>query len=328
MANYLKTKPPTFENGSDFLSFRQNGGQTFTSYSPSTDVNAYLQAITGLSGWKQRNLLQSKYGTDILNQAANGANDTSVSVLRVPGFHSKAACQTDSDCSSGQTCYTFNDQVFGPQQGPTCSDTVYPEVLLGNAYNQGAPLRQYSNYCNSNEDCEGMDELSGKPKKGMYCNHNYKGPNIFDRTGLCQVQYESNGRRYSLQQPPGWRMPLQEKLRECKSQADCGPSGVNGWSRCVGGSDDGKMYCTWPGQTNTPSPAELRGTRPMGTPPINVPTEKQPGTFQKALLNVEAEVQNNPSNIPGGDLKNTSLPPQDPATLISEGFRNLFGLKK
>jgi hypothetical protein len=323
MANYLKTIPPTFDNKGDFLSFKQPAASTFTSFSPASDVNAYLQAITGLSGWKQRNLLQSKYGTEILNQAANGSQTDSISYLRVPGFHSKAACQTDSDCSSGQTCYTFNSQTFGPQQGPTCSDTVYPEVLLGNVYNQGAPLRQHSNSCYTDDDCKGIDQLSGQDKHGMQCNHNYKGPNIFEKSGLCQVQYESNGRRYFLQQPPGWKMPLQEDLQECSSQADCGPSGVNGWSRCSAGAADGKMYCVWPGQTNTPSPSESYGQRPKGMPPSSVPTSRQPGMFQKAVLDVEAEMANTPSEIPGGGLGQGS-PIQNPASLIVEGFANLF----
>ena len=324
MASNLKSVSPKYDNGTSFDSFKTPGAQTFTSFSPSSDMNANLQALTGESGWKQRSILQSKIGTDVLNQSANGAMANSLSHLRVPGFASKAACQTDADCGSSQTCYTFNDNVFGPQQGPTCSDTVYPEVLLGNAYNQGAPLRQYSNYCYTDEDCKGADEFSGKDKEGMYCNHTYKGPNIFENTGLCQVQYESNGRRYYLQQPPGWTMPLQESLKECKSQADCGPSGINGWSRCVGGSDDGKMYCVWPGQTSTPSPAELRNVQPAGTSSGKIPSQKQPGMFQQALIGAEAEMANSPNETPGGGLGQGTPVVSDLSTLITEGFSNLF----
>jgi hypothetical protein len=256
-AKYLESVPPTYANGSPFLGYKLSGGQTFTSYSPSTDMNAYLQAITGMSGWKQRQLLQSKHGTEILNKAANGQLSDSISNMAFPGYHSRASCQQDTDCGDNQVCYTFNEQVSGPMQGPTCSPTVYPEIKLGNEFNNGKPLRQYSNYCTSDTDCQGVDKYTGNPKKGMVCNKQYKGPGVFERTGMCQVEYESGGLRYFLKQPPGWAIPLQTELKECNSQGDCGDTGIDGWSRCVSGSYDGKKYCTWPGQTHTPDPKEL-----------------------------------------------------------------------
>lgn len=319
MNELLTSKPPTFENGSDFLSYKAPAGQTFTSYSPSSDINAYLQAITGLSGWKQRELLQSKYGTEILKQATNGAETNSVSYLRTPGYHSKAACQTDADCPDNQTCYTFNEQVFGPQQGPTCTPTVFPEILLGNAHNNGTPLRQYSNFCYTDEDCSGVDEYTGKPKVGMTCNHYYKGPSVYSNNGLCQVQYESEGRRYNLQQPPGWTMPLQERLRECNTDKDCGSSGINGWSRCTSGAIDGKKYCVWPGQTSTPSPKQMDNLIPKNVTPSTIPSMKQPTASQQRVLSVEAERANNPSFTTGGSL-GQGTPVQSPQNLVVEGF--------
>lgn len=317
-SKFFQSTPPTYNNGSLFLGYKVPGGQTFTSYSPSSDVNAYLQAITGLSGWKQRQLLQSPNGTEVLNQAANGQVKDSVSYLGVPGFHSKASCQQDSDCGGNHICYTFNEQVFGPQQGPTCSPSIYPEIILGNQYNEGKPLRQYSNYCNSDEDCQGIDQFSGKPKQGMTCNHYYKGPSIFEKTGLCQVQYEDGGRRYHLKTPPGWTKPLNDKLRECKVQSDCGVTGINGWTRCVGGSNDGKKYCVWPGQTYTPNPKELKSLVPAGMKPQPVPTYTQPSKLQKQVLNLKAEEAAMPSiQTPGGGLRNVSGPITPPSQLIS-----------
>lgn len=315
---FFQSTPPTYENGSIFLGYKVPGSQTFTSYSPSSDINAYLQAITGLSGWKQRQLLQSSNGTEVLNQAANGQVTDSVSYLGIPAFHSRASCQQDSDCGNNQICYAFNEQVFGPQQGPTCSPSVYPEIILGNEYNSGKPLRQYSNYCTTDEDCQGIDEFSGKPKRGMTCNHYYKGPSVFEKTGLCQVQYENSGKRFHLKTPPGWVRPLNEKLRECKVQSDCGPGGVNGWARCVGGSQDGKKYCVWPGQTYTPNPKELEGVVPMGMKKEPAPFFPQPSKLQSQVINLEAESAAQPGiQTPGGSLRNVGGMPTPPQRLVS-----------
>jgi hypothetical protein len=194
---------------------------------------------------------------------------------------------------------------------------VYPEVLLGNALNNGKPLRQESNYCYTDEDCQGIDKFTGKRKQGMSCNHYYKGPSIYEKNGLCQVQYENKGRRYFLKTPPGWTMPLNQKLNECNVQSDCGVGGINGWFRCVGGSDDGKKYCVWPGQTYTPSPKELSGITPSGMAPANLPSFKGPSGLQNQLLNVEAEQAAQPGfQTPGGGLRNVSGPPTNPNTLV------------
>ncbi len=322
---YFKSDPPTYQNGSTFLGFRVPAAQTFTSYSPSSDINAYMQALTGLGGYKQRSFLQSPYGTQVLSEGVSGQSSNSVSYLGFPGYHSKAACQTDSDCGDQQICYAFNEQVFGPQQGPTCSPTVYPEILLGNSANNGKPLRQNSNYCYTDEDCQGIDKFTGKKKVGMSCNHYYKGPSIYEKNGLCQVQYENGGRRYHLKTPPGWVWPLNQKLKECNVQSDCGVTGINGWTRCVGGSADGKKYCVWPGQTGTPSPRELQKQVPRGIRPEPAPTLSQPSPLQSQVLNVEA---NNASRInsqmPGGNLTNTSVPPMKPSSfhLLTTGNSN------
>lgn len=313
---FFQSSPPTYDNGSVFLGYKVPGSQTFTSYSPSSDINAYIQSLTGLSGYKQRQLLQSPNGTEVLNQAANGKITDSVSYMGIPAFGSRAACQQDSDCSNNQICYTFNEQTFGPLQGPTCSPTIYPEIILGNEYNEGKPLRQYNNYCSTDEECNGIDQFSGKPKKGMTCNHYYKGPNVFEKTGLCQVQYDSGGKRYFLKNPPGWTKPLQTKLKECNVQSDCGPGGVNGWSRCVSGSNDGKKYCVWPGQTYTPSPRDLTGTLPAGMKPAPAPTFNRPNQLQSKILNMEAEESTMPGiQTPGGGLRNVSGPPTPPSML-------------
>lgn len=316
--SYFQSSPPTYENGSTFLGYKVPGSQTFTSYSPSSDMDAYLQAITGLGGYQQRELLQSPSGSEILNKAANGKTNNSVSYMGIQGFGSSASCQQDADCGGNQICYAFNEQTFGPQQGPTCSPTVWPEVMLGNQYNDGRPLRQYSNYCQSDSECGGIDEYSGKPKVGMNCNHYYKGPSVFEKTGLCQVQYEAGGRRNFLKTPPGWTQPLNEKLRECNTQADCGITGVNGWSRCVGGSDDGKSYCVWPGQTYTPNPAELQGMIPTGMRPGGPPQIPKLSQAQNKLLNFKAEVANTPTRVSGGSLRNVSGPPTPIQDIIPE----------
>lgn len=327
--SFFQSSPPTYDNGSKFLGFRVPASQTFTSYSPSSDMNAYLQAITGLSGYQQRNLLQSPSGTEVLNQAANGQTDNSVSYLGNSGYHSKASCQQDSDCGNNQICYTFNEQTFGPQQGPTCSPTVYPEVLLGNQFNDGKPLRQYSNYCSSDNDCQSIDQFSGKNKVGMSCNHYYKGPNTFEKTGLCQVQYDSKGRRYFLKTPPGWVMPIQDKLKECKVQSDCGDSGINGWVRCTGGSSDGKKYCVWPGQTYTPNPRETAGSVPTGMKPQPAPTfGGKTNKLQRQVINMEAEAAAQPNiNTPGGGLGNVRGPPTPPALLVSGTSENFASFR-
>ena len=245
---YFDSHSPTFQDGSPFLGFRLPAAQTFTSYSPSNDVNSYLQAITGKGGWKQRQLLQSNHGTNILSRAVRNQLDNSVSNLAFPGYHSRSSCQRDTDCASGQLCYTFNDQVFGAQQGPVCSYTVYPEISLGNQFNKGIPLRQHNNFCMSDKECTGKDEFTGKSKQGMKCNHYIKGSSMREDIGMCQVEYESKGKRFFLQQPPGMKMPMNEPLQTCKSDIDCGDTGINGWTRCQE-SGDGNSYCTWAGQT-------------------------------------------------------------------------------
>jgi hypothetical protein len=324
MTTYFKSKPPQYDNGSMFLGYRVPGGQTFTNFSPPSDMDAYLQALTGLSGWQQRNLLQSKNGTEVLAQAASGKMGEQTSYLGIPAYASKASCQQDADCPSNQICYAFNEQVFGPQQGPTCSPTVYPEILLGNQHNDGMPLRQYSNYCYTDEDCKTVDRWTGKPKVGMQCNHYYKGPNMYSKNGLCQVKYEHNGQNFFLKTPPGWTMPLQSKLQKCNTQSDCGPGGVNGWTRCVGGSDDGQSYCVWPGQTYTPSPKQLIDSIPRGMQREPAPVLAGPTKMQNQVLNLESAHANNPlDQTPGGFLKNVSKPPiKNPNSLIAMSNRS------
>ncbi len=317
---YFKSYTPQYTNGSTFLGFKQPGAQFMTSFSPSSDINAYLQATSGLSGYKFRELMQSKIGSQMVGQGMAGTSNVSSASLRVPAFHSKAACQTDADCGDGQTCYAFNEQVFGPQQGPTCSPTVYPEIMLGNAVNNGTPLRQESNYCYSDADCQGVDKYTGKRKVGMTCNHFYKGPDVFEKNGMCQVQYEDKGKRFFLKTPPGWVWPLNKRLRECKTQSDCGVTGINGWTRCVGGSDDGKKYCTWPGQTYTPNPRELAGQTPRGMQAQPIPSSPTPSGLQAQVLNLESEMASQPGfSSPGGPLRNVSGIPPPSNTLVSNG---------
>ena len=318
---FFKTKPPTFNNGSDFLGYKVPAAQTFTSFSPSSDMDAYLQNITGLGGYQQREFLQSSSGTSVLDQSMSGSTDNALTYLGPSAFHSKAACQQDSDCGNSQICYTFNELTFGPQQGPTCSAAVYPEIILGNNYNEGKPLRQYANTCRTDTDCEGVDRLTGKPKKGMTCNHFYKGPSEFSEDGLCQVQYENNGERHHLKTPPGWTTPLNSKLKQCNTQADCGETGINGWTRCVSGSDDGNKYCVWPGQTATPNPKELKNAIPRGfTAPQPVPTGfHSPTKMQKQALSTEASAAARPQDMSvGGGLRNRTGPPAVISSLFSK----------
>jgi len=315
---FFKSKPPKYDNGALFLSYNSPGSQTFTSYSPPSDINAYLQALSGLSGFEQRRLLQSKNGTEILAQAASGKLDNQTQYLGSQTYGSKASCQTDSDCGSDQVCYAFNELTFGPQQGPTCVNAVYPEIILGNKFNNGKPLRQDSNYCYTDDDCQGIDKLTGKPKKGMSCNHYYKGPSVYSRNGVCQVKYENKGRQFYLDTPPGWVYPLNKKLNKCNSQADCGLSGVNGWVRCVGGSDDGKKYCVWPGKTSTPSPKDLFNVTPRGVKKEPAPYTQMPTKEQSEVLSFEARNASRPGlQTPGGGLTNTSRKPiKNPNSLI------------
>lgn len=315
---YFKSNIPTYSNGSSFLGYKQPAGQFLTSWSPSTDDYANIAATTGLSGYRLRELLQSKIGTQVLNQGVSGTSSVASSYLGFPGFHQKASCQTDSDCPSGNTCYAFNEQVFGPQQGPSCSPTVYPEIMIGNSMNNGKPLRQESNYCYTDQDCQGIDKFTGKNKVGMSCNHFYKGPSIFEKNGMCQVQYEDKGRRYFLKTPPGWVWPLNQKIKECNTQSDCGVTGINGWTRCVGGANDGKKYCVWPGQTYTPNPREMTGTLPRNIRPEPAPTFKTPSGIQGQVLNVQAEMANQTGlETPGGSLRNVSGPPTPPNMLVA-----------
>ena len=190
--------------------------------------------------------------------------------------------------------------------------------MLGNSLNNGKPLRQESNYCYTDEDCQGIDKFTGKPKAGMKCNHYYKGPSIFEKNGMCQVQYEDKGKRFFLKTPPGWVMPLNSKLKECNTQSDCGTTGVNGWMRCVGGSNDGKKYCVWPGQTYTPNPREMEGTLPRGLTPQPAPTFSTPTGLQAKVLNIESSAANQTGvETPGGSLRNVSGAPTPPFMLVS-----------
>jgi len=278
--NYFKSHFPTFSNGSPFLGFKTPGDQTFTSFSPSSDMNAYLQAVTGMSGHEQRNLLQSRHGTQILSQAASGKLADSVAYLDSSTYHSRASCTQDADCPEKQVCSTFNDQVFGASQGPTCSPVVYPEVELGNKNNKGVPLRQYSNYCLSDNDCKGIDEFSGKPKHGMACDHLYQGPEMYSETGICKVQYESKGKRYNLSVPSGWTIPLNEKLTTCEKDSDCGLTGIDGWSRCTK-AGNGNSYCLFPGKTETLGPSELNKLSPHDNIPRTIYSTPEPASLRK-----------------------------------------------
>lgn len=319
MAQYLKSVPPTYDNGSIFAGYRVPAAQTFTSFSPSSDMDAYLQSITGLSGYKQRKLLQSSVGSQILAQGASGQLSNSSSYLGFPGYHSQAACQSDSDCTGGQLCYAFNEQVFGPQPGPTCSNTVFPEISLGNAYNNGTPLRQNSNYCYTDEDCQGIDKFTGKKKVGMNCNHFYKGPDMFEKNGMCQVQYESGGKRYYLKTPPGWSWPLNQPLQKCNSNTDCGPDGVNGWVRCMGGASDGNKYCLWPGQTSTPTPREMAGTVPKGITAQPAPVYNPPSGTVAKVLDTKSSLANRPGMFTsGGSPPNVRGRAANPKSLVSK----------
>lgn len=251
---------PLFSNGKPFLGFRLPASQTFTDYSPSNDINSYIRSITGLEGSQQRKLLQSSHGTELLGLAARYQLADSISNLAFSGYQARASCQQDSDCGSDQVCFTFNNKTNNAQQGPTCSDAVYPEIELGNKYNNGKPLRQSSDPCKTEQDCRGIDIFSGQPKRSMTCNHYFRGE-TYEDTGMCQVHYYNKGRVFTLKQPPGWSLPLQEKLTQCESDSDCGPTGINGWVRCKK-SGDNNNYCVWPGQTDTQNPRDLINVNP------------------------------------------------------------------
>lgn len=253
MDKYFQSKQPTYPDGTPFLGFKVPAAQTFTSYAPSSDIEAHISKVSGLDGWKKRGLLQSESGSNLTKKLHDKKIKSSLSNLKIPSYHTSEACQRDEDCDKDQVCYLFNDNVFGPQQGPVCSKVVYPEKDLGNVHNNGIPLRQFSNYCENDSDCKGIDEFTGKPKVNMKCNFNYKGSDQKENIGMCQVHYKSEGKNFFLQDPPGWKAPLEEELQECKENIDCGSNGVNGWTRCVP-TDSGKSYCLWVGHSGTPVP--------------------------------------------------------------------------
>lgn len=57
--------PPTYSDGSLFLGYNTPAAQTFTSYTPSSDIEASIKSITGFHGWEKRQHLQGEKGTKI-----------------------------------------------------------------------------------------------------------------------------------------------------------------------------------------------------------------------------------------------------------------------
>ena len=112
---------------------------------------------------------------------------------------------------------------------------------------------------------------------------------------------------------------MNQKLKECNVQSDCGVTGINGWTRCVGGSDDGKKYCVWPGQTYTPNPRELKGQIPKNMKREPLPMTPTVSSVQSNLLDVQAQQANSiNSQMPGGSLRNVSGPPAPVGSLYSK----------
>ena len=258
----LKSIVPRNSDGTLFLGYKVPATY-LSSYMPN-DEDAYLEKITGKSGNELRELLQSPIGAQLIAQSQSGQLNRNVTYMSSPGF-GVGACSSDGDCATNQLCYLSGGKSRATTISPKmCRDVVYPEMTLGNAYNNGTPLRQYSNVCQTDKDCQGIDAYTKKPKKGMACNHFYRGP-IAEQYGLCQVTYNGrDGKRFFLPTPDGLDKPLYSPLLECKTNTDCGPSGINGFTRCVSGAADGKNYCLYPGQTGLLPPKNLQDFIPRG----------------------------------------------------------------
>lgn len=211
----------------DFNIYRAPAGQTFTDHS--NDLDAHVQSLTGLTGTKYRQFLQSKEGLDLVMSLTESRVKKNLKDMAGVG-----ECHADSDCAWNEICMDG------------CTKAIYPEILLGNAFNGGYPLRQFSGPCRTDDDCLTNDPVTGIPRIGMKCNHNYKGEERED-IGMCQVQYDTGtGLRKYLKTPTGWIQPLNSELHQCDVSSDCGPSGINGWTRCEL-AGDGNKYCVWPG---------------------------------------------------------------------------------
>lgn len=258
----LKTKVPRKSDGSLLLGYKTPAAY-LSNYMPN-DEDAYLERITGKKGNELRELMSSAVGSQLIAQSQSGDLNKNVSFLTSPGWGG-GSCSSDGDCATNQLCFSFGSKSRDSTVNPRmCRDVVYPELTLGMPFNNGVPLRQESNVCQTDKDCEGIDAYTKKPKKGMACNHFYRGE-VPEKYGLCQVTYSGrNGKRFFLPTPAGWDRPLNTPLTECKTNADCGKSGVNGWLRCVSGAADGKNYCLWPGDTGLIPPSELKDIVPKG----------------------------------------------------------------
>ena len=135
---YFKTKSPTYPDGTPFLGYNVPAAQTFTSFSPSSDVEEHLNVVTGKSGWEKRLHLQSKTGFDMVKSMSDEKLKKSLKSYTTPHYHFIDVCKKNSICKIGGTCTIYNDNIFGPQQGPFCPDSSQKEMYL----------RQFTNYFN------------------------------------------------------------------------------------------------------------------------------------------------------------------------------------
>ena len=137
---FFQSSPPTYDNGSIFLGYKVPGSQTFTSFSPSSDINAYLQAITGLSGYQQRQLLQSPNGTEVLNlpfRELYAVFPLSSKRLFIDSFAQHVAAALDLPST---VCWIANKpEVFGYDM----HTNILPNANVQNHFNKFSYLDQF-----------------------------------------------------------------------------------------------------------------------------------------------------------------------------------------
>ena len=240
----LKNQVPSFNQGGSFLSYKQPGGETFTSFSPSVDSYSEMLHLTGKDNWRLREFMQSPYGTQLLSKASSTQLQDAIKYMGYPGYHSPLSCSPSGDtCGKGTVCTTDDRPTVTLQRPPACLEAQYPEI----ENSSGAPIRIEQKDCKSDLDCR-FDSAGNSYPSNVYCNKNHSingGQTIQPR---CQYRYECpGGERHFMQTPEGWDYPLDGPVppQRCEYDEQCGGGGVNGWTRCRE-ADDGNKYCVWP----------------------------------------------------------------------------------
>ena len=209
------------------MTYKQPGGELFTSWGPNSNYQGFFENYCGLTGHELREKLQKDGGT--IMQDMYDANKNQFCNFRNSGppqfCNSKGDCNDpNAECDLAmpfpRPYYNLDPKNLVDSSlrngwtypGGVCKTPNYPEADTGGQVGfHDAGGYQVPTQCTTDSDCS----------KGEACNNVYNMFGSGSQVGYCTTLQDCNGVKIPFLRPFDAGEPIYAPLKKCNTNADC-----------------------------------------------------------------------------------------------------------